>query len=128
MDEICVLTWKGNCLVAELAGEVDHHMTEALRKVLDREIQSAKNSPVHLVFDFRQVTFMDSSGIGAIMGRYIQIKETGGTVYVSGCDPYVERLLEMSGIFFITEKVRSVEDAWKQIERKAEASWKKRNV
>ena len=113
MDESCVMTWTGNRLIARLSGEVDHHRASRLRDLLDREIRSAaeKHCLVDLIFDFEDVTFMDSSGIGVVMGRYNIICETGGTVYVTGCGPYVERILEMSGVFLITKKRKNVQEA-----------------
>ena len=125
MSESCVMGWKDNCLVAELTGEVDHHMAAALRNVLDAEIRSkaGEGIPIHLIFDFRSVTFMDSSGIGVIMGRYQTISELGGQVYVAGCDPYVERILSMAGVFLITVHCNSVEEALTDCLGKAEGQW-----
>lgn len=122
MIESCVMRWIGNCLVAELSGEVDHHMAAALRTVLDEEIQTGakEGNPVHLIFDFQSVTFMDSSGIGVVMGRYQTIQETGGRVFVVGCDPYVERILNMAGVFMITTYCASVNEAMTECLGKAE--------
>ncbi|MBQ6948485.1 MAG: anti-sigma factor antagonist [Firmicutes bacterium] len=122
MIESCVMRWNGNCLVAELAGEVDHHMAAALRTVLDEEIRTAADdrNPIHLIFDFRSVTFMDSSGIGVILGRYQTIRERGGQVFVTGCDPYVERILNMAGVFMITTYCASVNEAMMKCLGKAE--------
>ena len=113
MDELCVMTWNDHCLTAALSGEVDHHMALALRNVLDEEIRAGAQrwKRVDLIFDFSEVSFMDSSGIGVVMGRYNTVRIAGGNIYVTGCDPYVERLLEMAGIWLITTKMATGEEA-----------------
>ena len=125
MSESCVMRWVENCLVAELAGEVDHHMSAALRKVLDREIRekAEERTPIYLIFDFGGVTFMDSSGIGVVMGRYNTVNVTGGRVYITGCDPYVKRILEMAGVFLITMYCASMNEALTACLGKAEEQW-----
>jgi stage II sporulation protein AA (anti-sigma F factor antagonist) len=54
---------------------------------------------------------MDSSGIGVVLGRYKKIKRKGGKLYVTGCSDYIERILHMAGVFNVTEKKDTVEDA-----------------
>ena len=58
----------GNLLIAYLFGEIDHHTAVAVRSQIDSAIQD--KLPGHLILDFKNVTFMDSSGIGLVMGRY----------------------------------------------------------
>ena len=58
----------GSLLIAYLAGEIDHHSAAELRSQIDAGIQDKQ--PTHLILDFKNVTFMDSSGIGLVMGRY----------------------------------------------------------
>jgi len=116
------MTWEDNCLVAKLSGEVDHHLTEELRRCLDEAISQGtqRSGRVDLIFGFEDVSFMDSSGIGVVMGRYNKIRETGGDVYVTGCSPYVDRILELSGIYFITRRRNTVQEALKESRRRAE--------
>lgn len=106
MNTSCDMTWEENCLVVRLSGEVDHHQASSLRNCLDEKIAQAAEggNAVNLIFSFSGVSFMDSSGIGVIMGRYNKIKETGGKVFVTECDTYVDRILEMSGIYTITHR------------------------
>ena len=127
MSESCVMRWVENCLVVELSGEVDHHMAAALRKVLDREIRekAGERTPIYLIFDFRAVTFMDSSGIGVVLGRYQKIRETGGRVCITGCDDYVKQILHMAGVFMIASYCRSLEEAITKCLGKAEEPWTK---
>ena len=100
MYESCIMRWEQNCLVAELSGEVDHHMAAALRSVLDEEIldRGKGNGPVHLIFDFHHVTFMDSSGIGLLMGRYKLMRALGGCVTIVHAGERIQKILMLSGI------------------------------
>lgn len=86
----------GTTLVAKLGGELDHHTAPALRDALDREI--ALNNTRNIVLDFDGVTFMDSSGIGVIIGRYKQIAALGGKVMIIRVKPQVDKILELSGL------------------------------
>lgn len=91
----------GTTLVAKLTGELDHHTAPDLRDALDREM--ALNNTVNIVLDFDGVTFMDSSGIGVIVGRYKQISARGGKVMVIRVKPQVDKILEISGLKKILE-------------------------
>ena len=91
----------GTTLVAKIDGEIDHHTAEKLKNELDREINLRK--VVNLVLDFDQVTFMDSSGIGVIAGRYKEIKARGGKVMIIRIKPQVDKILEISGLKTILE-------------------------
>ena len=86
----------GTTLVAKLTGELDHHTAPLLRDTLDREI--SLNNTVNIVLDFDGVTFMDSSGIGVIVGRYRQISARGGKIMVIRVKPQVDKILEISGL------------------------------
>jgi anti-anti-sigma factor len=82
--------------IARLSGEIDHHNAKELRTQLDKFIISAQ--PPELVMDFKNITFMDSSGIGLIMGRSKLMKECGGKLEVRNSQPYIKRVLKLSGI------------------------------
>ena len=82
--------------IATLSGEIDHHNAKELRAELDRFIVSAQ--PRQLAIDFGGITFMDSSGIGLIMGRSKLMKECGGALEVHNPQPYIRRVLKLSGI------------------------------
>ncbi len=86
----------GTTLVAKLKGEIDHHTAPTLREALDREI--ALHSTQNIVLDFDGVTFMDSSGIGVIVGRYKQISARGGKMMIIRVKPQVDKILEISGL------------------------------
>lgn len=82
--------------VAVLKGEIDHHNAKELRTELDRYIISAQ--PRSFVMDFRNITFMDSSGIGLIIGRSKLLRECGGELTVRDPQTYIRRVMKLSGI------------------------------
>jgi len=86
-------------LIVRLVGELDHHTADEVRLSLDEEI--AKGTCRHLLLSLESLQFMDSSGIGVILGRYKLIKQKGGRMVVCGVNPPVHRLFDMSGLFKI---------------------------
>ena len=79
-----------------IRGEVDHHAAAAMRSRIDRVTASSR--PPLLRLDFREVTFMDSSGIGLIMGRYRAVQSYGGALELSGVSDRLRRLMSMAGL------------------------------
>lgn len=100
-------------LIIYIDGDIDHHETEMIRDRIDGYIRSgqAKN----LIFDFANVSFMDSSGIGLLMGRYRNIKDIGGKVMLSNISPQLNRVLKISGIYNLMDQFESIDDAIKAI-------------
>ena len=88
-----------NMLCMTITEEVDHHTTEKMRRKMDYEI--TRFMPRKVVFDFSKVSFMDSAGIGLIIGRYKLVKLLGGTTEISHCNKSVSKILEMSGVLKI---------------------------
>lgn len=88
-------------MVAELFGELDHHAAQTVRSDIDSAM--AAYGAGDLVFDFTKVTFMDSAGIGVILGRYRKLAETGGRVAITGCSQTVRSILNMAGVFSIVD-------------------------
>lgn len=88
-----------NVLVVRLEGELDHHEAGILREKWQHEITSKKVQ--HVILNLEDVTFMDSSGIGVLLGRYKEIAQLGGELVVCSIHPSIERLFEMSGLFKI---------------------------
>lgn len=91
----------GTTLVVKLTGELDHHCCSEVRAAVDREIERSRSK--NLIFDMDGVSFMDSSGIGIIIGRYKKINELGGRTLIIRAQPQVDRVLELSGIKKILE-------------------------
>ena len=86
-------------LVMKPIDEIDHHIAEKIRRKADYEIQ--RYMPKKAVFDFSKVNFMDSAGIGLIIGRYKMVSMLGGTLEIRNATSSVKRILEMSGILKI---------------------------
>lgn len=82
--------------IAMLSGEIDHHSARSLRTEIDKFVITMQ--PEKLAMDFTGITFMDSSGIGLIIGRYKLLKECGGQLEIRGPQPYIRRVLKLSGI------------------------------
>ena len=92
----------GDTMVVELANELDHHNSVSIREEIDRHIYSGQVK--NIIFDFKNTTFMDSSGIGVILGRHRILKNVGGVIAVTNISRPIDRLLTISGIYKIVEK------------------------
>lgn len=79
-----------------LKEEIDHHIAEKVRRKVDYEIQRC--IPKKVVFDFSCVNFMDSAGIGMIIGRYKLSTMYGATLEIINVCSQVHRILDMSGV------------------------------
>lgn len=96
-------------LIASAFGELDHHSASAVRDEIDETMEAFQC--LHLVLDFEKVTFMDSSGIGVVLGRYNKVTKKGGRIFLAGCSEFVEKILYMAGVFTVVDKQKNVEDA-----------------
>lgn len=99
MNELFEVT--GQVLTVSVPAELDHHNAEKIRAGADQIIERRLISK--LVFDFEKTSFMDSSGIGAIMGRYKNIRLMGGTVIAINVNQRVRKILTLSGIYKLIE-------------------------
>ena len=90
------LTREGGNLTAALIGELDHHAAAELRQKIDTAVLSCR--PRRLTINLERLTFMDSSGIGLIMGRYRLMVSLGGEVRLSGTSPRMERMIRLAGL------------------------------
>ncbi|MEG0145191.1 MAG: anti-sigma factor antagonist, partial [Clostridia bacterium] len=82
-------------VVVKLSGELDHSAAERIRPEIDELIRDPKVT--RLVFDLGGINFMDSSGIGIILGRYRLMHRRGGTVADKGVGRQIDRIFEMAG-------------------------------
>lgn len=96
-------------LIVRINCEMDHHTSETIRRRVDGEIQ--RLSPQKLVFDFSGVSFMDSSGIGVIMGRYKNIQRTNGTAVMVNVKPEVRKVFEISGVTKLIPQYDNIKQA-----------------
>ena len=86
----------GDSVIVRLAGELDHYCAQSVRRELDGLI--ADRTVRWLILDFSRLQFMDSSGIGVILGRYRQLRDRGGQVGVIHMNPHIQRIFHMSGM------------------------------
>ena len=99
MEQQCVII--DNYLCIRMPKEVDHHGAAGIREHADKLLLDDKVR--NIVFDFEDTTFMDSSGIGVIIGRYRKISCFGGKVYAIHADERIRRILRASGMSSIIE-------------------------
>lgn len=90
-------------LIIRLIGELDECTAAGTRSTIDKAIS---NGGINCVtFDLSGLSFMDSTGIGVLLGRYKIIKKIGGVVQIRGCNSHIDKVLSMSGIFSIMKKI-----------------------
>ncbi len=90
------LSYKNGTVTALLSGEIDHHLAPDMRAKIDSRCESCR--PARLVLDFSGVSFMDSSGIGLVMGRYRMISLLGGRLEVKNVPDELKKIFVLSGL------------------------------
>ncbi len=98
-------TGDNDCIYAELSGELDEYSAEYVRISLDDLLKNDSFSKSKLVLDFSRVSFMDSTGIGMLLGRYNKFSKQDISLYIKNPTSYVNRIFEMTGIYQIIPKV-----------------------
>ncbi|MTI94845.1 MAG: anti-sigma factor antagonist [Firmicutes bacterium] len=83
-------------LVVAPAGELDHHTAAELKSAMETEL--AKGIARDIVLDLRHLSFMDSSGLGVVLGRYKQLARWQGRMVAFGLQPAVEKVYKLSGL------------------------------
>ncbi|MEC9488083.1 MAG: anti-sigma factor antagonist [Halanaerobium sp.] len=86
-----------DALKLQLAGDMDAHSADELRNVMEN-ILDRGNRPLHLFLDLEGVEFIDSSGLGIMLGRYRKLSQRKGMMVVINPQPHVRRILELAGI------------------------------
>lgn len=107
---------KGETLIIILPEELDHHVAGEIREKTDEYFICKKIRDV--IFDFKNTYFMDSSGIGLVMGRYREVRYLKGDVYIVGVQDKIERILEISGLYRVSKIERDVQTALSRIKEK----------
>lgn len=97
-----------NYLVIHIEGELDHFLADQIRLQSDRYLEGSRIKNV--IFDFEKTTFMDSSGIGVIMGRYKQVKRLDGEIYAVSHHSGIERIIQISGLHKLLKRADAVDD------------------
>ncbi len=93
---------RGPRIKVELTGDVDHHNADSIREALDALIMDKQVT--ELVLDLSAVTFMDSSGLGVILGRYRTLTRRGGRLLLSGVPHAIDKILKMAGIYSLVDR------------------------
>ena len=96
-------------LVFKITEEIDDCSVQKIRRRADYEIE--RYMPKKVIFDFNSVTFMDSAGIGLIIGRYKFAKMLGGTVELANLTSSIKKIFEMSGILRLIP-ITNLEVSW----------------
>ena len=87
---------KGNTLLVTIDGDIDHHSAKYIREAIDREI--FLHRPTVTVMELSRVDFMDSSGLGLILGRYTRMKDIQGILKLSHPTPQIIKILTLAGV------------------------------
>ncbi|MBQ3022347.1 MAG: anti-sigma factor antagonist [Clostridia bacterium] len=104
-----------NSLIVNLRGEIDQYAAAQLKSNIDIEIE---NSPKkNLIFDLKEVTLMDSSGIGLIVGRYKLVTSLGGKMMLCNASESVFKMLRLSGIQKVVDIYETLADAEKSLSK-----------
>ena len=92
-----------NVLYVSLDGELDEHTAEYTRINLDRMLSAT--SAMQIVIDLANLRFMDSTGIGVLIGRYKKMKDRNVQIYVANPSSQAERIFKMTGLYQIIPKI-----------------------
>lgn len=98
-----------NLLIEFMSTELDHHITNEVRDEIDNILIS--KSVKNIIFDFRNINFMDSSGIGVIIGRYKKISSDGGKVSIININDRVKKVFDLSGM----NKIIGIYDTYEEV-------------
>ena len=90
---------KRGVLIVRVEGELDMHVANKFREIVDKALETS--GVKHILFNFEAVDFIDSSGLGVILGRYKKINAAGGKVLVAHIQPQVIQIFELSGLLKI---------------------------
>jgi stage II sporulation protein AA (anti-sigma F factor antagonist) len=100
---------KADTLFVRLTGELDHHTSMHLRDRINSLMD--KFEIKNIIFNFRNLSFMDSSGIGVILGRYHQVKQKKGILVVCELNSMIEKIIQLSGLYKILVITKDEEQA-----------------
>jgi stage II sporulation protein AA (anti-sigma F factor antagonist) len=91
-------------VTAFLYGELDHHSADEFKQQLDEII--GENRELNLVLDLKNLSFMDSSGLGVLLGRYKKLRAGGSRMYLKNPNSQIEKVFNVSGIYNIIKKIK----------------------
>jgi stage II sporulation protein AA (anti-sigma F factor antagonist) len=105
---------EGQALIVTLRGELDLHTSPEFKEKLTRLFE-AHLDITNLIIDVKGLSFVDSSGLGVILGRYRELQERGGRLFFVEANPQIKRILQMSGFQKISEFASSTADVIERI-------------
>lgn len=91
----CNIEYNDGILIIKITGDIDHHSAKPLREEIDTNLYLYRAKTV--IMDLYGVDFMDSSGLGLILGRYTKINDLGGRLIIANPDDNVSRILTLAG-------------------------------
>ena len=86
----------GEQVTAGIRGDIDHHSASGIRSEIDAVLENA--TPRLLILDFAGVKFMDSSGIGLILGRQKLLSGFGGRLFIKNASGHAEKIVKLAGL------------------------------
>ena len=90
------VTTKKELLIVSLSGELDHHTAKKVKELSEETIKN--KGVINLIFDFTDLSFMDSSGIGLVMGRFKTLQKSGAKLNLSNLPPNIYKVMKLAGI------------------------------
>ena len=103
-----------NGLIIKISGELDSYKTLAYKTKIRKEME--RYQPLYLIFDFKNLQFLDSAGIGLVLGRYNEVKNYGGEVGVIGLSSYAEKIVKISGLSSVIGIYKSLAQFKKEVD------------
>ncbi|HHT69476.1 MAG TPA: anti-sigma factor antagonist [Firmicutes bacterium] len=105
---------EGQALIVTLRGELELHTSPEFKETLTKLFETHSHV-TNLIMDVKGLSFVDSSGLGVILGRYRELQERGGRLFFVQANPQIKRILQMSGFQKISEFANSASDVLERI-------------
>lgn len=107
---------KNRILIVMVTGEIDHHNASTLRRKTENALSEWNGK--HIIYDFENVTFMDSSGIGVLIGRYKQLQALGGKIALVCTHDNIRKIISLSGLNKLIPAYDTIAEALSYVERR----------
>ncbi len=100
---------KNKTLIVKIYGEIDHHTSQEIRRKIETALEEVGGR--NIIFDFENVSFMDSSGIGMMIGRYKQLHSFGGRISIYKANEKIKEIIRLSGLLYLIPIFTNMEEA-----------------
>lgn len=107
MNIICRI--ENEVIIADISGDVDYVSSSEIKREISGAITRLKTNKV--ILNFENVEFMDSSGIGMLIGRYKEMMVINGEIVLSGVGAYVDKILKLSGLYKLIKSFKNADEA-----------------